>query len=656
MRPANPQQQLNDDGTPRRKYEPDDAVSSKYVLRASIGFVLANAFLIAKNLMFGAEPAQKQSPLLMNTAMKEGDEHATGQDPIALEDDETYGDGIVGDQPDGGTVRLLHSALSASHAFGDLAAARTASGPTFDQTHGNDNVALYGAAPGRPIVIFSGDDGRDSLPLSGSGGGGSGGSGSSGGGSGGGSSGGGSSGHHDDPGPGDQSGDSDGDGEQDPLPRFNRLPVIAGPVILPALLMNQSVVIALSDLLRNASDPDGDQLTVRDFTPSSGTLQARGDGSWNFTPTSGDTSDVTFTYTVSDGNGGSAQATAALDLVPADRNVDTGRPDTIIGTDGPDTIVGTPYADVIDALSGDDIVLGREGDDVIFGGDGNDRIVAGDGNDVVYAGAGDDVVFGGAGRDTIFGGAGNDLLFGDEGDDVLIGEAGNDTIWGGTGNDRISGGAGDDNLYGEDGDDFLDGGAGHNYLDGGAGDDTILVRTGDTALGATGNDTFILAAHSSTPPTPVADPGPAHSSSSEAGEDDDHDTVLPEASEPDDTSSAAAQTDAPAQVTETSHQNPTALSKAAVTQILSIADDPIDVPENHDEITHIDGGGDRDTIDASGLSAPLTLNLKIGAATSTDIGYVTIVDVEDVKGGSGANTIVGSDVDNNLTGGANSDT
>lgn len=631
MRPANNQQLFNDDGTPRRKYEIDESPSNIYLLRASIGFVLANAFILAKNIMFGAEPASKQQQMSLNAAANEPSEHAGEPNAAGLEEEETYGDGLASSQLDSGTIRLLTNAGTASRVFGEQGAVRsTTSGTTFDQAYGNDNVALYGAAPGRPIGIFAGSD---SVSLPGQGGGGSGG-GSSGGSTG---NGGGNPG---DSGSGDNGGGDEGDDEPDPGPstRVNRLPVIAAPLILPSLLSNQSVVIALSELLSNVSDPDGDQLSVRNLSSSSGTLQTRSDGSWNFTPEHDDTSDVTFTYNVSDGMGGVVQTTALLDLVPTDT--------TITGTDGADIIVGTPYADVIDALCGDDIVLGREGDDVIFGGDGNDRIVAGDGNDVVYAGAGDDVVFSGGGGDIVFGGTGNDLLFGDDGNDVLLGEAGRDTIWGGIGADNISGGDGDDHLYGEAGEDFLDGGAGNNYLDGGAGNDTILVHVGDVAKGDTGDDTLIAVPHSSAAPVFVADPGPTQFGSGEVPDDETDNTL---------TTVATSSVEVRAEATAGTANTETSSSSQNVANALAAAAVAPAGPQDNQSSTEVDGGDGIDTLDVQAVSADMKVNLKAGAAFSTATGYIEIANVEDVTGGSGYNTIVGSDVDNNLTGGASDD-
>ena len=351
--------------------------------------------------------------------------------------------------------------------------------PTFER-HGsgrpasNDNEALYGAAPGTAIDLAQAGAGRARTGAEGS--------------STGGSSGPGASGDADPSNDDDDEDDDDGpDDDDDDNPRSNRLPVIAGPVILADLLSNQSVLLLLSDFLRNASDPDGDTLTISQLTASSGTLVQRDDKSWMFTPDTDDTSSVTFHYTVSDGKGQVTQI-ATIDLVPRGAG-------PTVGTEAPNTLIGTPRDDIILALGGDDTVLAREGNDVVDAGDGNDRIVAGDGNDVVFAGAGDDVVYAGKGDDVVFGGPGADTLFGEEGSDTLIGEEGADKLSGGDGNDTLAGGADADILHGDAGDDVIDGGEGEDEIDAGSGNDVVQAGTGDdSVLGGEGDDTVIAAA------------------------------------------------------------------------------------------------------------------------------------------------------------------
>jgi Ca2+-binding RTX toxin-like protein len=258
----------------------------------------------------------------------------------------------------------------------------------------------------------------------------------------------------------------------------NRAPRSTGPVYLRDVSGCAAILISVSDLLRNASDPDGDPLSVRNLQVSSGTL-TQSDGGWLFAHNAGELGDVTVTYEIFDGAVSIAQ-TAHFAIV---------RAPPIIGTAGDDNLLGTLCADDLDAGDGDDNVDGRGGNDIIGAGSGNDHVFGGDGHDVIVAGAGHDIVFGGSGDDNILGGDGDDRLFGGLGDDVLFGDAGNDTIEGGEGNDALLGGDGQDTLKGEAGRDALHGGAGNDTMDGGAGNDVVLGESGDdVADGGDGDD------------------------------------------------------------------------------------------------------------------------------------------------------------------------
>jgi Ca2+-binding RTX toxin-like protein len=252
----------------------------------------------------------------------------------------------------------------------------------------------------------------------------------------------------------------------------NHAPVIAGSVDLGSGLVNESIIISLSQLLTGASDLDGDVLSVQSLQVDHGSLQMLGSDRWLYTPEHDESGLVQFSYRISDGAASIVQ-TAHADLhVPPDEE--------IRGTDGDDLLIGTPRTDLIDAGAGNDIVYGREDNDTIYGGAGDDRIVGGDG---------DDILFGGPGNDTMFGGAGNDTLFGEEGNDILYGEDGNDLILGGDGNDFASGGPGSDTLQGDEGNDTIDGEAGNDHIDGGAGNDRLIGGAGnDLIAGGMGND------------------------------------------------------------------------------------------------------------------------------------------------------------------------
>lgn len=201
----------------------------------------------------------------------------------------------------------------------------------------------------------------------------------------------------------------------------------------------------------------------------------------------------------------------------------------------PSKLTGGAGADNLYAGPGGDTILGEAGDDVLTGNTGNDSIDGGEGDDNMSGGLGNDTLLGGAGlgRDLLVAGEGNDLLDGGFGADRLRGGTGIDTVTyakrvnpvivdisglpgepaddgeagegdfveadvenlvGGSGNDSLTGtqlapGAetvtpgltrnnilrgndGNDTLNGLDGNDVLDGGFGTDILNGGAGIDT----------------------------------------------------------------------------------------------------------------------------------------------------------------------------------------
>jgi Ca2+-binding RTX toxin-like protein len=86
------------------------------------------------------------------------------------------------------------------------------------------------------------------------------------------------------------------------------------------------------------------------------------------------------------------------------------------------------------------------------------------------------VLVGSDGNDMLQGGAGGDRLRGVAGDDRLIGGGDNDRLRGGLGNDRLSGGAGDDKLWG---------GLGNDVLGGGTGVDTASYKDKTAAVSVT---------------------------------------------------------------------------------------------------------------------------------------------------------------------------
>ncbi|GAB6110262.1 cadherin-like domain-containing protein [Desulfomicrobium salsuginis] len=98
----------------------------------------------------------------------------------------------------------------------------------------------------------------------------------------------------------------------------NDAPVVAGSVDLGSMSEDGSLTITAAELLAHASDIDGDALSVTGLTVASGNgvLTDNGDGTWTFAPAADWNGAVSFDYTVSDGQGGTAPATAALTVDP----------------------------------------------------------------------------------------------------------------------------------------------------------------------------------------------------------------------------------------------------------------------------------------------------------------------------------------------------
>ncbi|KRR21604.1 hypothetical protein CQ13_30745 [Bradyrhizobium retamae] len=90
----------------------------------------------------------------------------------------------------------------------------------------------------------------------------------------------------------------------------------------PILTQNLASTIAASSLTANDSDPDGDALSIIGVSaPTNGTVVLNTqpnpqNNTITFTPTAGYTGPASFSYTVSDGRGGTATANVSLTVVP----------------------------------------------------------------------------------------------------------------------------------------------------------------------------------------------------------------------------------------------------------------------------------------------------------------------------------------------------
>lgn len=274
--------------------------------------------------------------------------------------------------------------------------------------------------------------------------------------------------------------DIDGIGAQpggNPLPARNRAPQNSAPVYLGEVGSGAALAIAMSSLMANSSDLDGDALSVARISSSSGDLHPRSDGLL-FQADTEELGMVQITYQVTDGTSIVAQ-TAFVAVV---ENQFEGSPEA-------DLLLGTEGRDRVTALAGDDNIATFGGRDVVFGGLGDDNISGGAGRDTLYGDEGRDLIAGGADADWIYGGDDDDRLYGEAGDDHLLGDAGHDLLDGGSGKDTLLGGDGNDTASGGDGDDVMAGGVGNDALSGDAGNDVQFGDAGDDLLnGGVGAD------------------------------------------------------------------------------------------------------------------------------------------------------------------------
>jgi spore coat protein A, manganese oxidase len=274
----------------------------------------------------------------------------------------------------------------------------------------------------------------------------------------------------------------------------NDAPILSGPLTLPSSAEDMTITITASQLLGNATDIDGDPLSIIGLTASSGSLLTNGSGGWTFTPTLNDDSEVTFSYSVSDGRINVA-TTASLDLIPVNDAPVTSGPVLLSGIQNVTrTItVGELLANASDVDQG--AVLSMSGLTASSGvllnnGDGSWDFTpavnsitpvsfsyqVSDGLASVVANA----------TLSVTGGAVYAAFTGTAAANRFIGTAGNDYIDALGGADELKSGLGNDILIG---------GAGVDQAQGGAGNDLFVATIGDgndDYLGGVGIDTYDL--------------------------------------------------------------------------------------------------------------------------------------------------------------------
>jgi|GEM_PF-711590 len=276
-------------------------------------------------------------------------------------------------------------------------------------------------------------------------------------------------------------------------------------------------VAAAAGVLANDSDRNGDALrAVLGSGPAHGTLTLNADGSFSYTPHANYHGADSFTYTATDGVGGtSSTVTVRLDVAAVN--------DAPVAGAAESATVAEDASVLIDVLANDSDVDG-DALSIVLGGatsamgatiamvDGKVRYTAdADAFDLLAAGASvtDSFTYrvadghGGLSAPVTVSVKVNEAgdaqsVTGSNKADRYTDGAGRDTTYrAGNGNDVVDGADGADALYGENGDDVLLGGAGIDQLDGGTGGDILVGGTGDDRLaGGLGPDVFVFGAGS----------------------------------------------------------------------------------------------------------------------------------------------------------------
>ncbi|MFO0401499.1 MAG: calcium-binding protein, partial [Alphaproteobacteria bacterium] len=369
--------------------------------------------------------------------------------------------------------------------------------------------------------------------------------------------------------------------------------------------------------------------------------------------------------------------------------------DTLSGGNGADSVSGGNGADCVSGNEGTDTLLGGDGDDSLSGGGDNDSVLGEVGNDSLGGGDGSDSVLGGDGADTIGSGNDADSILGEGGSDSLFGTDGSDTVLGGDGGDTIYGGAGADSISGDNGDDRIYGDAGNDTIDAGSGtnDRVLYSHTGGPAITATithngsssgvnratvtstdGTDSIqgfeVLVGSATGDQITVNSAATANSNLflfGNGGNDTIISTISDFAVYADYNSPVATTTgvlvDLAAGVASDGQGGTDSLvgvtgvsgSSFGDTLLGSAANDRFRPYGGDDSIDGRGGTGDLLDFSSNTSAQAISVNLAEGRASDGFGGTDTLVGIEQVRGGSGNDTIIGDGLDNLVRGNSGSD-
>ncbi len=388
-------------------------------------------------------------------------------------------------------------------------------------------------------------------------------------------------------------------------------------------------------------------------------------------------------------NGGT-DAIVNVDGVEEDtlRNVEN-----VIGGSGADALTGDDIANALTGGAGADSLNGADGNDTLRGGADADTLDGGAGSDVAdYAdktqaviatlnGAADaTVTVNGVAEDTIrniesiTGGSSNDTLTGDSGANTLTGGGGNDMLRGAAGNDTIDGGTGGgdtvdfsdkssavaltlngsssasatvgglaedtvrnvENVIGGSNDDTLTGDSNANTLSGGLGNDTLRGASGSDVLDGGGGSSDTVSFGDKTSAVVLTLNGASNATATVGGAAED--TVR----------NIENITGGSGDDTLTGDSQANILSGGLGTDILQGlgAEDTLD------------GGGGTDTANYSEKTSAVVVALNTVTNATVTVGGVAedvIRNIENILGGTAADTLSGDGASNQFRGGAGSD-